>query len=98
MTEQNGVTAGPEGLLLTAEGQIASEYVNTFKSGILEFPQISVICLRLCQTAEGTPGQPDATPETLGVQVRMTAEAAERLAYQLLALSADLRGDGHPRQ
>jgi hypothetical protein len=98
MTEQNGETVGPDGFLRTAMGHTASEHVNTVTSGILEFPQFSAICLRLYRTSEGTPGQPDAIPETLGVQVRMTAETAQRLVHQLSSLLSELRGDGHPLQ
>jgi hypothetical protein len=98
MAEQHGVTVGPDGLLRTAKGGMTSEYVDAVRSGIGELPRASIIYLRLYEQSEGTPGQPDATPETLGVQVRMTAQFAQILAHRLLALSSELRGEGHPRQ
>jgi len=98
MAEKTGVKVGPDRLLRTADGKMTSEYVDAFQSGIGEFRQASIIYLRLYERGQGTHGQPDATTETLGVQVRMTAEAAQTLALRLLALSAEQNGEGHPRQ
>jgi hypothetical protein len=98
MAEQNGVQIGPDGMLLTAKGHIASEYVNSFRMRPMDFAEISVIGLRLYESNAADPATGLDTPTTLGVQVRMTAQTAEKLAHQLLALSADLRGDGHPLQ
>lgn len=83
------------GFVRRSDGRAAAEYVDQAKTGVFDFPDVSVICLRLCQTSEGMPVWPDATA---GVQVLMTEQTARDLAHQLLAIANELRGDGHVRQ
>lgn len=82
---------GSDNLLRAPDGTIPAEFVDTFSLAILEFPQASVIALRLYETSA-------ADGPTAGVQVRLSAQSAQRLAHLLSDAAAALLGQGQPRQ
>lgn len=98
MATKDALTIGPDGFLQTNSGGFTAEFVNSVRTGLVEFPQITVICLRLYESGTADPATGHAGPETLGVQVRMSARAAREVARQLSDCADEIEGVRHPRQ
>ena len=91
---------GPDGLLRKKDGTLSSTFVSSVKSGILEFPDASVICLRLYENSgaeNAEPGAP-ASAQRTDVQVHMSERTARLVVRHLSELLSELHGQGHVRQ
>jgi hypothetical protein len=98
MATKDELTVGPDGFLRTHSGAYRAEYVNTVRTCLLDVPEMTVICLRLHESNSADPATGRANPETLGVQVRMTARTAREVARHLSECADAIEGVGHPRQ
>lgn len=93
-------TVGLDGLLRKPDGSLSSTFVSSVRSGILEFPEASVICLRLYENSGAENAEPgaDASAQRTDVQVHMSERTARLVVRHLSELLSELPGKGHVRQ
>lgn len=85
-----------DGILTTEDGRAFSNFVDGFVAQEVNFPEATVILLRLFEIETSAPGQ--IVSAAKANQVRMSPQSARKLGEILLRSADQAQGVGEPKQ